>query len=257
MQFNNKQFEDGIQTSLKSLDGLKKGLDDTGKGGSLGAIQSGVETISSKFSALGIMGVTALQNIASSAVEAGAKLVKSLSTDNIKAGFDEYELKMGSIQTIMAGTGEGLAIGLASMAGAVGDAAAGVGQSAVDSLGKAISGISDEVGSMDADPTIRPVLDFSDIQAGLAKMDQMFADSKSISLDLSSAIAASNSSAKRGADSESSAGQEAQTVQIVNKFDLTGLTVRSEADIDAIAAKLYQKQQQAMRGRGVRGLALV
>jgi signal recognition particle GTPase len=35
------------------------------------------------------------------------QLVKSL-TDQIKAGFAEYELKMGSIQTIMAGSGESL-----------------------------------------------------------------------------------------------------------------------------------------------------
>jgi tape measure domain-containing protein len=108
MQFNNKQFEDGIQTSLKSLDNLKKGLDETGKGRSLEAIQTGVETLSSKFSALGIMGVTALQNIANSAIDAGVKLVKSLSTDRIMDGFNEYELKMGSVQTIMAGSGESL-----------------------------------------------------------------------------------------------------------------------------------------------------
>ena len=42
------------------------------------------------------------------------------------------------------------------------------------------------------------------------------------------------------------------TVSIVNKFDFTGSTVRSEDDIDRIATKLYQKQQTASRGYGVR-----
>ena len=42
------------------------------------------------------------------------------------------------------------------------------------------------------------------------------------------------------------------STSIVNNFDLTGLTVRTESDVDAIATKLYQKQQAASRGRGFR-----
>ena len=45
------------------------------------------------------------------------------------------------------------------------------------------------------------------------------------------------------------------TTTIINKFDLTGLTVRQESDVDAIATKLYQKQQIAARGRGQRAPA--
>ena len=120
MQFNNKQFERGIKTSLDSLANLKKGLDlskstdslanleKTAKGFSLGPLIDGVETISSKFSAIGIIGVTALVNIASQAVTAGEQIVKSLALDPIMSGFSEYELKMGSVQTIMAGSGESL-----------------------------------------------------------------------------------------------------------------------------------------------------
>lgn len=108
MQFNNKQFEDGIQTSLKSLNNLDKGLDNTGKGTALSALITGIETVSSKFSTLGIIGVTALQNITNMAVDAGKKIVSALTIDPVSEGFAEYELKMGSIQTIMAGTGESL-----------------------------------------------------------------------------------------------------------------------------------------------------
>lgn len=116
MKFNNSQFEKGVSDTSKSLESLKKGLDlkDAGKGisglagafknFSLDGIASGVETIASKFSALSVVGITALANIANKAVDAGITIMKSLTIDPVKAGFDEYELKMGSIQTILANT---------------------------------------------------------------------------------------------------------------------------------------------------------
>ena len=61
----------------------------------------GVDTIASRFSALGIIGVTALMNITNAAIDAGAQIVKALTIEPIKQGYDEYELKMGSIQTII------------------------------------------------------------------------------------------------------------------------------------------------------------
>ena len=63
-----------------------------------------VQTVASRFSTLGIMGVTALTNITNRAVDAGIALGKSLTLDQVTAGFAEYELKMGSIQTILANT---------------------------------------------------------------------------------------------------------------------------------------------------------
>lgn len=116
MQFDNKQFESGIQTSLKSLDNLKKGLnleesakslsnlEKAGKSFSLAGIASGVEAISNKFSALGIIGVTALQNITNSAVNAGKRIVSSLTIDPVKMGFQEYETQINAVQTILANT---------------------------------------------------------------------------------------------------------------------------------------------------------
>ncbi len=121
MQFNNGQFEKGIQTSIKSLDELKKGLDlkgstkglaeleKTGKHFSLDNIGASVEKVANRFSTLGIIGVTALQNITNSAINAGKQMLKSLTVAPVKQGIEEYELKMGSVQTIMASTGESLA----------------------------------------------------------------------------------------------------------------------------------------------------
>lgn len=120
MQFDNKQFESGVQTSLSTLDKLKqslnmdgvaKGLDDVRNSASkidMTPLGAAVETVQSKFSALEVMAITALANITNSAINAGKKIVSALTIDPIKTGFDEYELKMGSVQTIMSSTGADL-----------------------------------------------------------------------------------------------------------------------------------------------------
>ena len=116
MQFDNKQFENGIQTSVKSLDQLKKGLDleksvkglsnleKAGRSFSLAGISDSVSAISGRFSAMGIIGMTALQNIANSAYNAGKRIVSALTIDPVKMGFSEYETQISAIQTILANT---------------------------------------------------------------------------------------------------------------------------------------------------------
>ena len=120
MRFDNQQFESGVQTSLSTLEKLKqslnlsgaaKGLDEvsnSAKGLDFSHLSGAVDTVRERFSALQIMGVTALANIANSAVNAGKQLVESLTIAPIKQGFDEYELKMGAVQTIMASSGASL-----------------------------------------------------------------------------------------------------------------------------------------------------
>lgn len=120
MQFNNSQFEKNVSTSINTLDKLKDSLKLDGAAKSLENINSesdkmhfsvlsgAVEKVHEKFSALEVMGVTALANIANSAVNAGKRILNSLTMEPVKEGFGEYELKMGSIQTIMNGTGESL-----------------------------------------------------------------------------------------------------------------------------------------------------
>lgn len=116
MKFNNSQFERGIQKTLSSLDGLKKGLkldsatkgiqdlDAAGKKFNLDPMANAIQGLAGKFSALSIIGITALTNITNKAIAAGSQMLKSLTLEPINAGFQEYELKMGSIQTILANT---------------------------------------------------------------------------------------------------------------------------------------------------------
>ncbi len=61
-----------------------------------------------KFSALEVMAVTALSNITNSVINTGKRMIESFILEPVNQGFDEYELKMGSIQTIMMSTGASL-----------------------------------------------------------------------------------------------------------------------------------------------------
>lgn len=92
--------------------------------------------------------------------------------------------------------------------------------------------------------TITPVLDLSAIKS--TSMAQLL--SKPVQLGkVSSRLAAETN--------QNGTPETLASTTIINKFDLTGLTIRQESDIDAIATKLYQKQQTASRGRGNRSLA--
>ena len=108
MQFNNKQFESGVSTSQKSLEGLEKTLSSTAKSKGLSGMSNGVEAVKNKFSLLQVAGVTAVATIATKAVDAGLRLVKSLAITPIIDGFKEYQTNLESIQTVMANTGKGI-----------------------------------------------------------------------------------------------------------------------------------------------------
>lgn len=118
MQFDNKDFEKNVKTSMDSINKLKKDLDfdDTAKSLSgfqrimskfnLKGMSSAVDEVSHRFSALEVMGMTAIANLTNSAVNHAKQMLSSLTIEPIKQGYDEYELKMGSVQTIMASTGQ-------------------------------------------------------------------------------------------------------------------------------------------------------
>ena len=120
MQFDNKQFESNVQTSLSTLDRLKRALrldgaakgfdniDSAAKNVNMSPLAHAVDTVRVKFSALEVMAVTALANITNSAVNAGIQLVKSLSVDQIAAGWNKYGQKTSSVQTIINSTGKSI-----------------------------------------------------------------------------------------------------------------------------------------------------
>ena len=116
MEFDNQQFNSGIATSINQLDKLKKSLkledsvknisnlDKAAKDVDLSSMADGVKTISDRFSTMGVIATTILARIANTAISTGAQLAKSLALDGIIDGFREYELQIGSIQTILGNT---------------------------------------------------------------------------------------------------------------------------------------------------------
>lgn len=116
MRFDNKQFESGVKTSMSTLDKLKqslklkdasKGLDDLGKAAKkvdLNPLSKATETVTMKFSAMQVAGVTAIANLTNSAVNAGKNITKALTITPVITGFQEYETQIGAIQTILANT---------------------------------------------------------------------------------------------------------------------------------------------------------
>lgn len=116
MRFDNKDFEANTRTTMSTLDKLKaklhfpgasKGLEEIGqtaKRVDFSGMSSGIQTVQMKFSALQVMGITALQNITNAAISAGKQLTDAITIDPVKDGFAEYETHMNSVQTILANT---------------------------------------------------------------------------------------------------------------------------------------------------------
>lgn len=99
MQFDNAQFERGAQQSLNTMERLKdamnfessaKGLDKVGeatKNLDLGPIEQGVQAITDRFSALGVIGLTVLQNLTNSAINMGKRLVTAIPKQIMSGGW--------------------------------------------------------------------------------------------------------------------------------------------------------------------------
>ena len=116
MEFDNSRFESNVSASMSTLEKLKQALrfdgaakgfdniDSAARGVNFSGLSSAVETVKYKFSALEVMGVTALANITNSAVNAGKRIGNALTIDPIKTGFQEYETQINAVQTILANT---------------------------------------------------------------------------------------------------------------------------------------------------------
>lgn len=106
MGFDNASFEKHAAQSLATLDKLEGVLSTLGgKSGTL--LADALESITSKFSVLGTIGDEVLRKLADGLVNVanqGLALAKSLSIDQISAGWSKYADKTQAVQTIMAAT---------------------------------------------------------------------------------------------------------------------------------------------------------
>ena len=116
MDFENDSFERKAAKSTKTVKELDKALELKNGKKSFEDVEAAAEktnfsslikaadVVTNRLSNLGIVGVAALTNLTNKAVDAGEKILKSLTVDNITAGWDKYAQKTSAVQTIMAAT---------------------------------------------------------------------------------------------------------------------------------------------------------
>ena len=116
MRFDNKNFESNVAQSMSTLDKLKaklnlsgaskglENLDKAVKNTNMSGLASGIETVNAKFSAMQVIGMTALSRITNAAMTAGKNMVSALTINPVKDGLNEYETQINSVQTILANT---------------------------------------------------------------------------------------------------------------------------------------------------------
>ena len=120
MRFDNANFEKKTKQTISTIDrlmeklqfkGAEKGfekLDAAAENVDFATMQTSLDRLESKFSSLNIVATTALVNITNKFVDAGEKLVKSLSIDQVASGWDKYTEKTSNVQTIMNATGKSI-----------------------------------------------------------------------------------------------------------------------------------------------------
>ena len=120
MRFDNSNFESNVKNTLSTLDKLKhslnlkgasKGLSDVGAAANkinLSGFGNAVETIKIKFSSLHVMASTVIEDLTRKAENLASRIVNMFAVEPISTGFNEYELKMDSVQTILASSGASL-----------------------------------------------------------------------------------------------------------------------------------------------------
>ena len=116
MQFDNKNFEKNVSTSMSTLEKLKqklsfkgatKGLESIDKAAKkvdMSSLSDSVDTVGVRFSSLQVVATTALANITNSAVNTAKRMASAFTLDPIISGMQEYELQLNSVQTILANT---------------------------------------------------------------------------------------------------------------------------------------------------------
>lgn len=114
MRFDNKHFESNVKQSMSTLEKLKKSLKLDGASKGLEEVERkskkldfkdldrNIDGIGKKFSALETIATGVFLKIGMSAAEAGMKIVKSFTIDQVSAGFNKYGRMTSGVQMIMA-----------------------------------------------------------------------------------------------------------------------------------------------------------
>lgn len=118
MRFDNSQFESAVKQSMGTLDNLNNSIKKNTSGNvdnfkalnkainsvDTSGLSKGVETVTAKFSALNVAGMTVISNLTTAVMNFATQTVKKLTVQPLIDGLHEYETQMNSIQTIMSNT---------------------------------------------------------------------------------------------------------------------------------------------------------
>lgn len=169
----------GIELITKTIEGIKSKIP-AFKTTCSDVAKQGVVTIRGQYSSFVAAGnylgsglVAGINSMMTAVYNAAYKLGQK-AAQGAKDGEDAHS---PSREGIKAGEwlGEGLVIGIANMGRKVYNAGHEMGEEAVRSLSKAMVGVNDLInGDMDTQPTIRPVLDLSDVKSGIGSINGMF-----------------------------------------------------------------------------------
>ena len=119
LEFDNGQYNKNVQESISYTEALKESIDFSGLKNSFTPLLNGVNELRGGFSTASVVAISLMnrltndmvngaQRIINSAIRPLHKMMTELTSVPMKSGLEEYELKMNSIQTIMASTGESI-----------------------------------------------------------------------------------------------------------------------------------------------------
>ena len=117
MQFDNSKFEKNVNKSMGTIEKLKnslnfskssKSLEDLNKAAgnvNFAPMGNALDEIKVKFSAMEAAGFAVMERLVNKAIDAGERMVKALSIDNIASGWNKYTEKTQNVQTLINSTG--------------------------------------------------------------------------------------------------------------------------------------------------------
>lgn len=113
MKFDNSDFDQNVEKSIKTIDKLEdklefkdagknfKNIEDAASKVDISSLGTAFETVGGKISAMSVAGITAISNLTNKALDAAMDIAKSLSVDQISEGYNKYESKTSSVQTLV------------------------------------------------------------------------------------------------------------------------------------------------------------
>ena len=218
---------DVVNAAIKAVENKKESFKTSGQS-LLSALVSGIESkLTSTYRAGGNAGTRAADGAKAKSIsmenagkDLGSGLVTGIDAKQNAVYWAGYRLGQKAVEgekdgqasnspsklTIKAGKwlGEGLVIGMDRMGRSVYNAGKSMGNTAIGSISNSIRTISDAINSdIDAQPTIRPVLDLSDIRSGASAISGMFSNNPiGVQANVSAISSMMNSRSQNGVNAD-------------------------------------------------------